>query len=365
MVRTSYEQHTIPQGDQTLISENTHSPFGKWLQWTPLFFLVLAEFLVAVQAICVRSLEVVAVSPFELLQFRGISQIPGCILWLSVSRQSPRTWLGESRNACKLAVLQTGVYFCSTTLWFASLMFIPISEGAVISQTTSIWSAFFGLIFLGESWHLSEFCASCSCLLGVMFVARPSFLFQPGDIASVKVVPVDHLLGVVLVCLSSVLHGAGIVFVRASGTHVKVHWLTMMLYQGLGQTCLSWPCSILANESFRTLTTWESVLMLVFCCLGFVGQILGTIGQQREKSATGSLVRKGVSPLFAIIMQATLMPSDPLPWTTFVGFTIIFLGLSVVIADKAKREANDSRDDTSNLSDRDSTTLCPYTTISK
>merc|ERR1712137_119257 len=96
-------------------------------------------------------------------------------------------------------------------------------------------------IFLGEAWHLSEFCASCFCLLGVIFTARPAFLFQPEAHTSTNVTPAEHILGALFACLSAVFVGGVITLVRASGTHVKVHWQTMMLYQGLGQMCLSWP----------------------------------------------------------------------------------------------------------------------------
>lgn len=354
------DHYTLTPEDKRLIAENTHSFIGERLRpWIPLFFLVLAEFLFAIQSVCVRLLEVVSISSFEVLQFRGLSQVPCCILWFIVTKESRLTWFGESCNASKLALLQSGIAFGTLVFSFASLRFLPISDWAVIQETITIWSAFFALTCIGEAWHLAEFCASCFCLVGVIFTARPVFIFGQEEHAATNIVPEDHFLGVMFACLSALLGGGQAVVMRASSTHVKVSWVTIMLYQGIVQMCISWPCSFMANENFRILDTRESLLMLIICALGFVGYTLLTIGQQREKSARGSLVRKGVSPLFAIIMQSTLMPSDPLPWTTYVGFIIIFCGLSIVVADKAKRDANDSD------SGDDSSDSCPFTPMSR
>ncbi|CAE7526016.1 YPL264C [Symbiodinium natans] len=83
-------------------------------------------------------------------------------------------------------------------------------------------------------------------------------------------------------------------------------------------------------------------LLLTFT-IGFVGfssQCVMTIGMQKEKSATASLVRQSLCPVFALLWQGLFFPDESLSWTSFAGFCTILLGLAVTVVFKAFRESS-------------------------
>lgn len=79
-------------------------------------------------------------------------------------------------------------------------------------------------------------------------------------------------------------------------------------------------------------------LSLAIGFTGFASQVAMTKGMQQEKSATGSLVRQSLCPIFALLWQWLCFPQDVLAWTSFAGFGTILLGLTVTVVAKAYRE---------------------------
>ena len=93
----------------------------------------------------------------------------------------------------------------------------------------------------------------------------------------------------------------------------------MLLAQALGQVLLSPVGLLLSGQRFRLMSRKELGLGLAIGFTGFLSQVAMTKGMQREKSATGSLVRQSLCPIFALLWQWLCFPEDVLEWTSFAG----------------------------------------------
>lgn len=56
-------------------------------------------------------------------------------------------------------------------------MELPFSEAVILSFTTPIWTTLIATLWLKEKWSWVDIAGMLVNLLGVLFVARPAFLF--------------------------------------------------------------------------------------------------------------------------------------------------------------------------------------------
>ena len=218
---------------------------------------------------------------------------------------------------------------------------------------------------------------TCVAFAGMLFVARPRFLFPVVDDAST-----DNTAGT-LFALAGAFAGASVfVLVRRIGLG-SVDWRTTLLYQSLGQTCLGllWiPLSLSSSTSstdarYAHLTSRTWVVLALLGTVGLLSQVSMTVGMQVEKSGPASAMRMW-DVVFAYIWQAIALPDDAINPLSIFGASLVMLSMVVIIFQKASKASNSAQPPTAaaaaaaasssssavvgiNDSTRDSTPLVP------
>jgi len=320
--------------------------------WLPLAALTVDSVLYACQSLCAKKLSQAGIVPLEIVVLRGVFMILWCISGLPVEGRPMATWLGETFQEVRLLGLRALLGFCGISFGFAALSMLPLAEYQVLLQTMPIFSSLFALLFLGERWHCSEAMGAIAAALGVVLSAGPELLHlfsdagRRGDGSGSDLITgggAQAALGagaayalMQVVCAS----GAGVVM-RMLGTQLKVHWLLVMMYQGLGQVIFGAVNLYLSGQAWIPLEQQDALWALglgLFCCLA---QSAMTWGLQRVKVAMASVVMACVSPAIAMLLQAAFLPAERLSLRTVAAFGIISAGLAIAVAGKSWREAAD------------------------
>ncbi|ETV86462.1 hypothetical protein H257_01654 [Aphanomyces astaci] len=221
------------------------------------------------------------------------------------------------------------VGFCSMSLTFWTMSQMVLADASCIVFTSPVMAFLLGSIVLGEHIKPVDFALAIFCFSGVVFVARPVFLF--GDEA------VDYMANKKVVQGSkfAVLGGLASAACQASAyvaiRHIKsLNFIVVIHYFMLACSVLSvaW---IFAFEGGLTLELplnvwWLCVSTGVF---GFLGQLCMTKGFQLENVGIASVMRY-LDIVFVFVWDVTLLHEQISVWS-FVGAAII-LSCAIAIA---------------------------------
>lgn len=311
-------------------------------RWLPVFAIVLASVCFSVLALSIRELTFAGVPTFEIIVVRGAAQVVISLLILMWLGQPWHTWMGQNFTEVKWLTLRAVVGFGGAGFNFLGISYLPLAESQILGQLLPVYAPIIAWLILGEEWYAAEMASAMLGLCGVFLIARPAAVF--GDQVPMSgQLPVDDSMryrGVACCMIATFCAALSFVIVRLLGTRVKVHWACVMLYQAIGQVVLA----ALFLKAFQVpvmpsmLTSRSVALALAAGLLGSLGQMFNTWGMQREKTATASLVQKGLSPFFGFFNQVMFLPGDPVYWTTIAGFCVTGVSLVVTSLGKWSRE---------------------------
>jgi drug/metabolite transporter (DMT)-like permease len=113
---------------------------------------------------------------------------------------------------------------------YFSLQLINYSDSTIIRNLSPLMTALFAFIFLKESMNISHLFSTLVTLIGLVFIARPAFLFGQLATKSSNIENNWHFyLGLCLALLSTVFFGLAFIFIRKLST-VKVHFSVCLFY---------------------------------------------------------------------------------------------------------------------------------------
>ncbi len=155
---------------------------------------------------------------------------------------------------------------------------------------------------LSEPWRWPELVATIISLTGVIFVARPPFIFGcsggvgggvgDGDGDGDGRLCSADAVGVLFGMIASITAGLAYVCVRLLGTSAKMPWYNVVFAQALGQVIFTIPNLYLLEGSLKlSLTIVEIILIVGGGLIGAWSQVAMTFGMQREKSASATAMR--------------------------------------------------------------------------
>jgi len=176
----------------------------------------------------------------EIVLWRGIVTIILSYAALRRARVSP--W-GKPANR-RLLILRGLFGFGALSCFFYAVVHLPLADATVIQYTNPVFTALLAAAFLAEPIGGREAVAVVISLIGLLAIARPSFLFPAAAGA------LDPLaVGVALA--GAILSAAAYVTVRKLGRTehplVIVHYFAMVVVLGslpVAATTLQWPTPI-------------------------------------------------------------------------------------------------------------------------
>jgi drug/metabolite transporter (DMT)-like permease len=225
---------------------------------------------------------------FTLVFYRSLVQITICCI--SVIRAGENPW-GESGVQVWLMV-RGGIGAGAVIAFFYAIQHLPLPDAVTLQFTTPPFAAAFAVCLAGEKWMPMDMAGAVVCLMGVMLIAHPSWLFgQPegAEDAASSGSGANNAIAIAVALLGAALAGMAYMSVRLIGNRASAN--VMVLWYG----CLSLPL-VLFGKRFLvgtwtvwgegSFTLWEYFLLLLTGFAGYAGQLFTNLGLQRETAAT-------------------------------------------------------------------------------
>jgi drug/metabolite transporter (DMT)-like permease len=204
-------------------------------------------------------------------------------------------------------------------LFYFSLSVLPLSDATVVFFTGPPFTAILARLLLNEPltrWHLLSMIL---CLMGVVLVARPAFIFGFDESSSMY-----SGWGIVAALVGAMFSALAYVTVRkitAMATDGELDVTVFVIYFGAWSTLIA----IIGLWGFQEPKWPESVeLWLLLFGVGFaafLGQLMLNRGLQLAPAGPGTMMRN-LDVVFAFVFDITLLHHVP-AWTSFVGASLI------------------------------------------
>ena len=184
-------------------------------------------------------------------------------------------WAGEALwGENKFLLTLRGLLgFGGLSCFYFALTVLPLADATVIFYTNPVLTAVLAALFLSESMGLAEILGALVSLVGVAFIAQPSFLFGAGGGL--------NLLYVGIALLGALFAAGAYTIVRK--LRESEHPLVIVFYFPLISTVGAIPTAAAADPVWPT--AWEWILLIVGVGLtAQIAQVLLTNGLHRERA---------------------------------------------------------------------------------
>jgi drug/metabolite transporter (DMT)-like permease len=330
-----------------------------------LYLIILSQFFNTVMNVTTKLLETdpdfeEPIHPLQILFVRMLITVTGCYLYLRYIRKEPEI-LGP-RDLRWLLVLRGVVGFFGVFSMYYSLMYLSVSDAVVITFLVPSVTGFLAWAILRERWSLLEAGGGLVSLVGVLLIARPSFLFgrpENSNHAIESSDPEERLLATMVGLVGVV--GASSVYIVIRKIGKRVHSLITTQY--FAAWCVFISLSgiiVIPGLSFKIPHTGRQwFLFFTLGISGFLMQFLLTEGIQREKASRASAMLY-TQMVYAIFWEITIWNHLPNIWS-WLGIIIILGSAFAVIyykpVDKMKLDAETPMAPLSTEDDRDDLSL--------
>lgn len=250
---------------------------------------------------------------------------------LSIFFRDPITFVAGERRA----MLERSFYgFISFVTCYKALSFISLSDNQAIVYSSPVYISFVACIFLGEPCGIFQIFVVATTLVGVMLIARPTFIFRV-DTSHDEFSPQDRIIGVALAFIGSVVQA----FIYLSLRRLQKTPTTLVM-TGFSFVMAVFAAITLAILYFATplevifpttLTHWGFIFLNGMC--GVFGQGFLTIALKIEEAGLVSLART-FDIVLAFIYQIILLKNQSVYWTSILGAVIVCSGCVAVAVKK-------------------------------
>jgi drug/metabolite transporter (DMT)-like permease len=295
---------------------------------------------------------------FVLGFYRALVEIP-IALWLCYTdSENP---LGPPHRRGWLWV-RGGVGAAAVLCFFYAIQHLPLPDAVTLQFTTPPFAAAFAVCVAGEPWLLIDRMGAVVCLLGVMLIAHPSWLFggtvssssssstasgaagSPDSTATEEEEGTTTMLAVPVALLGAALAGLAYTSVRKIGHDASAN--VMVLYYSV----LSIPVTLLGSrlllghvnvwgETQVHLNGWDKWWIILTGITAYTGQYLTNLGLQHETAAKGTLATCS-QIVFTYIFELVLLHEPINAWS--IAGTVLILGFMMVVGIFKMKTANDT-----------------------
>lgn len=235
----------------------------------------------------------------------------------------------KDKNVQLLLILRAAFGSLAVAAFFYAVQNLPLPDAITLQFTTPVFAALLAVPLLKEKWLRQDQIGAAVCLLGVLMIARPSWLFGSSGVAAgvtaAKAATANSttttatLVGLV----GALFAGLAYVLVRKIGSRANAN--TMVFYYAMFST-LTAPLGskLLGGEG----STWNVMelpassnnlqQLLVFLGLGlfgFLGQLFTNMGLQQCDSAAIATLITNTQIVFAFLFELTVLKEGLSPWS--------------------------------------------------
>lgn len=257
----------------------------------------------------------------EIVLVRGLSNV--LITYLMLRHARIPIW--GSRPV--VLALRGLLGFAALSCFYYALVHLPLADATVLQYTNPVWTALLAGWLLGERIRLRESALVLASLIGVVLIARPSFVFGG--------VPRLDLLAVAVALIGSMFSASAYVTVRKLGR--TEHPLVIVFYFTLVTVPGSIP-GVIADAVWPTPLEWVFLLGVGLTAQG--GQVYLTRGLQLEPAGRATAVGY-VQIVFAAVWGAMFFGELPDEWT--VAGAMVILASTLLLVRSQKRPGTRAR----------------------
>ncbi|KAJ1570142.1 hypothetical protein HK096_001157 [Nowakowskiella sp. JEL0078] len=307
-----------------------------------LLFMVTASLFFATMNLSVKVMSTSSekLSPFEIIFLRS-----GTVYFMSVGVMKllkiSDPWFGPPRVRYQL-ILRGFLGWGNLACGYTALTFLTLGDSTVVGFLSPTLTGFLAFIILREKWNLIDACASIFSLLGVVFIARPPFIFGDSGNSETNEEKVfllqsdkeynPHTLGVIFALMGAVFNSFAFIALRGLSRKISIlHSVSSLSYVGMILSLMSWPILYFFTPYpqhwvFPIMPeTYFWLLVLGIC--GFMGQLLVSRAVQLETAAKAATISY-TQVLFAFLLEWLYFKTIPSLWS-LVGAIVI--GSSVIV----------------------------------
>ncbi|KAJ7471884.1 hypothetical protein FB451DRAFT_1090009 [Mycena latifolia] len=297
-----------------------------------LFLVTAASAVFSLVNVAVKTLQNLdePVSTLELIVVRmGITYI--CSVAYMLIQKVPHPFNGPE-GVRTLLIFRGVTGFIGLNGTYFSLQYLSLSDVTVLSFLVPICTAISGSFFLKETFTRREAVAGLCSLFGVVLIARPDFLF--GALPGSSPVEEKHRMLAIGIALCGVVGTTGaMTSIRAIGQ--RAHPMHLLSFFSLQSVIAGSILMAIMQEPIviPTRLAWL-VLLTVIGILGFVAQILLTMGFQRETAGRASMALY-TQIIFASALERIFFHTTPTS-LSLLGTAIIMTSAIYVALTKKK-----------------------------
>ncbi|KAK0187129.1 drug/metabolite transporter superfamily [Armillaria mellea] len=275
------------------------------------------------------------VSTLELVGAHMFATYLGCILvmlWIGV----PEPFRGPE-GVRGLLVIRGLCGFVGVSGVYYSLKHLSLSEAIVLSFLAPFATAISGSIFLGENLFMGHILAGLLNIFGVICIAQPVYLF--GQLPTGGAEDPEFRLLAVGMSLIGVMGSTGAyTAIRAVG--FRAHPLHSLASYSL-QCVIATSIGMVVTGSPIVIPTQPKwgVLFAILVLTGFVGQVLLSMGLQRETAGRGTTAIY-TQIVFATIIERIFFEYIPNTWSA-IGIAVIMSAAIYVAMSKPQESPKD------------------------
>ena len=171
--------------------------------------------------------------------------------------------------------------------FFYGIALLPISEGIVLNLTSPVLTGIIAKFVLGEKYEISQFITAVLCLIGVVLVVKPSFLFVIDENLNIKYDDYKYRqIGTISMLLSALCMSTVSVMIRKIGS--KCSTITISQYNGFYGVVMSSILMIFQGQ--KSLILNELLLLICIGCAACFIQLCITRAFLFEKAGKVSIM---------------------------------------------------------------------------
>ena len=271
-----------------------------------ILILMLSAFTLSLTAVCIKSIDL---NVIQIIFFRSIGQSLLCLIGFYQKKLDP-----FGPKDVRHLLIARGL--CGTfgiSLYVFSIRNMNLADCTTLFFTSPVLVSVLSVIFLKESFTRYNAVSLVCCLLGAIFVVRPTFIFGGSTMSMISLIPL----------LGAVFSASKYIFIKKLKD--KAHSLHMTFYFGfIGTLVFLVPCVI----NLQQMSLGILARLLIIIVLGFISQMTLNVGAQICTAQTTSLMR-GLDVLFAFVYSAAVF-HESIYLTSILGAILIIGGVIVV-----------------------------------
>ncbi|QPC69262.1 hypothetical protein HYE68_000014 [Fusarium pseudograminearum] len=312
-----------------------------------LFYVLLAQLFASIMSMTTRLLATGFETKFHALQIIFVRMLATALIgsFYMWREKVPDFPLGP-RSVRGLLVLRGMAGSVGLFGLYYSLSYLDVSDATVITFLVPTLTAFIAWVALREPFTLNEALAGLIAFTGVLFVARPAFIFPQNDsfltgsssdsegaakgiLSAVKATPHERTIAICCSIFGSIAAATAYSTIRVIGK--RAHSLVSVNYFAVLATISSFLIITihpdLQFEVPKSLAEWA--ILLSIGVSGFLFQVLLTEGLQREKAGRATNLIY-VQLVYAVIIDRVIWGTVPPP-ASFIGSALI-IGSAIWVA---------------------------------